>query len=75
VSRRITSTAPVTALHAVLGRLLWPGLPCTTSVTSTGPRLPRLIRLAVAGRARYLEQFTLERMVRETMALYDEVLA
>ena len=43
----MTSSAPVTALQALAGRLLWPGLPCTTTVTSTRPRLPRLIRLPV----------------------------
>lgn len=34
----------------------------------------RLDRLAAAGRERFLERFTLERMVRETMAVYDEAL-
>src|ERR1700748_709243 len=39
--------ARVTALQALPGRLLWPGLPCTVTVTSTRPRLPRLMRLPV----------------------------
>ena len=60
----------------VTGLLLPPGQPeaWAEALAGLASDRTRLLRLGAAGRARYAERYTLERMAHETMAVYDGAL-